>query len=184
MSLLKSDINAIQKGGKAPDFSLLNIDGRTINLNDFKDKILVIIFMCNHCPYVKPKIDEIASIQEDYTDKGVEVVCINSNDPDYDSEDSFDNMKFVASQKGYKYYLFDEIQDVARAYGAVCTPDPYVFDKQHRLVYHGRINDAMSPEDKANKHDLREVLDKLVVGKEIINWFEPSMGCSIKWRSE
>ena len=84
----------------------------------------------------------------------------------------------------YKHYLFDEIQDVARAYGAVCTPDPYVFDKQHRLVYHGRINNAMSPEDKANKNDLRDVLDKLIIGKEILNWFEPSMGCSIKWRSK
>ena len=184
MALLKSNIDALPRGGEAPDFSLLNVDESTVSLKDFKGKAAVIIFMCNHCPYVKPKMSEIAAIQEDYADKEIAMICINSNDPDYDSEDSFDNMKFVASQKGYKYYLFDETQDVARAYGAVCTPDPFVFDKEHRLVFHGRINNAMSPEDKADKHDLREVLDKLVAGEEITGWFEPSMGCSIKWRSD
>ena len=182
MVLLNSNIKGLKKGEKAIDFSLKNVDGKIVSLKDFKGKILVIIFMCNHCPYVKPKMNEIAKIQRDYESKGVAVICINSNDPDYDSEDSFDNMKKIAKQKGYRYYLVDETQEVAKAYGATCTPDPFVFDKSHRVVYHGRINDAMNPEDVPKKHDMMEVLDKVLSGREIKEWFVPSMGCSIKWK--
>ena len=91
-------------------------------------------------------------------------------------------MKKIAKQKGYKYYLVDETQETAKDYGATCTPDPFVFDKNHKVVYHGRINDAMNPEDVPKKHDMREVLDKILSGKEIKEWFVPSMGCSIKWK--
>ena len=182
MALLKSNIKGLKKGEKAANFSLKNIDGKTVKLSDFKGKVLVIIFMCNHCPYVKPKMDEIASIQRDYEDKGVIVIGINSNDPDYDSEDSFENMKKIAKQKEYRYYLVDETQETAKAYGATCTLDPFVFDKNHKVVYHGRINDAVNPGDVPKKHDMREVLDKLLAGKEIKEWFVPSMGCSIKWK--
>ena len=182
MVLLKSNIKGLKKGEKAIYFSLKNVDDKVVKLSDFKGKILVIIFMCNHCPYVKPKMDEIASIQRDYGDKEVIVIGINSNDPDYDAEDSFENMKKIAKQKGYKYYLVDETQETAKDYGATCTPDPFVFDKNHKVVYHGRINDAMNPEDVPKKHDMREVLDKLLAGKEIKEWFVPSMGCSIKWK--
>jgi peroxiredoxin len=182
MVLLKSDAKRLKKGDRAPDFYLKNIDGRYYGLNDFKGKILVIIFMCNHCPYVKAKMDEIASIQNDYEDEGVVVIGINSNDPSYSEEDSYENMQKIAKEKGYKYYLIDETQEVARAYGATCTPDPFVFDKDHRLVYHGRINDAMEPGDKITKNDLREILDKVIKREDVEGWFVPSVGCSIKWK--
>ena len=182
MVLLKSDAKRLQPKDSAPEFSLLNTDGNTISLTDFKGKIAVIIFMCNHCPYVKPKFDEIAKIQNDYANKKVVVIGINSNDPDYDSEDSFENMKELAEEKGYKYYLVDDTQEIAKSYGATCTPDPFIFDKEHKLVYHGRINNAMEPHDTPTKHDMREVLNKLLAGEKIEEWFVPSMGCSIKWK--
>jgi len=182
MVLLKSDSQNLQKGDLAPDFSLKNIDDKAVSLSDFKGKAVVIVFMCNHCPYVKPKMDEIASIQNDYANKDVIVIGINANDPVDYPEDDFEHMKEVAKEHGYKYYLVDETQDVAKTYGATCTPDPFIFDKDHKLVYHGRINNAMEPSDTASKHDMREVLDKLVENKDIEEWFVPSMGCSIKWK--
>ena len=138
--------------------------------------------MCNHCPYVKPKMDEISEIQNEYKDKNVVVIGINSNDPTNYPEDNFEHMQQIAKEKGYDYYLVDETQDVARAYGAVCTPDPYIFDKDHKLIYHGRINNAMDPEDTPTKHDMKEVLDKTAVGEKIEEWFISSQGCSIKWK--
>lgn len=181
MALLKSE-QKLQPGDKAPAFTLKNVTGSMVRLSDFEGKPVVVIFMCNHCPYVKPKMEEIAAIQNDYADKGVVVIGINSNDAENYPEDSFANMKKFAEDFGYDYYLYDESQDVARAYGAVCTPDPFVFDKDHKLVYHGRINDAMSPGDKVSKRDLREVLDKVLAGESVGDWFVPSMGCSIKWK--
>jgi len=183
MSLLKSDMNKLGKGSKAPDFSLKNVNDSMVSPSDFKGKNLVIIFMCNHCPYVKPKMDEIAEIQNEYEDKDVVVIGINANDPTDYPEDDFEHMQEIAKEKGYKYYLVDETQEIAQAYGATCTPDPFVFDKEHNLVYHGRINDEMEPGQGITKHDMKEVLDKLTNNKEIENWFVPSMGCSIKWKN-
>jgi len=182
MVLLKSDCKRLQKGYGAPEFSLKNVDGSTVSISDFKGKALVIIFMCNHCPYVKPKMDEIASIQEDYKDKGIVVIGINANDPVDYPEDNFEHMQEIAKEKGYSYYLIDETQEVAVSYGVTCTPDPFVFDKDHKLVYHGRLNNAMEPDDKPTKHDVKYVLDKMLKGEEIGEWFVPSQGCSIKWK--
>ncbi|MBS3136774.1 thioredoxin family protein [Candidatus Woesearchaeota archaeon] len=184
MVLLKSDPRTLQKGSDAPNFSLKNVDGSIVNLADFKSRIVVIIFMCNHCPYVKPKMGEISSIQEDYRNKGVVVIGINSNDPDFVPEDSFENMQEIAKKFKYEYYLFDETQEVAKKYGATCTPDPFVFDSKHKLVYHGRINDAMNPGDTIKKHVMRKVLNKVVNKEEVEEWFLPSMGCSIKWKGD
>ena len=182
MVLLKSDARKLKKGDKAPDFSLKNVDGSMVSLSDFEGKIVVVIFMCNHCPYVKPKMDEIAAIQNDYMDNGAVVIGINSNDPSNYPEDDFENMKKLAAEKGYKYYLVDETQEVAVAYGATCTPDPFVFDKEHKLVYHGRINDQMGPDDEVTENTMRNVLDKVLAGEEVEEWFVPSQGCSIKWK--
>ena len=182
MALLQSDARKLTPGAKAPEFSLRNVDGKTVNLADFSGKPVVIIFMCNHCPYVKPKMDEIASLQDEYGKKGVVVIGINSNDPANYPEDDAEHMKKIALERGFRYYLVDETQETARAYGATCTPDPFVFDKGHKLIYHGRINDAMNPGDVPKKHDVREVLDAMLAGKQITDWFVPSMGCSIKWK--
>lgn len=180
MVLLQSEIKELQKGDAAPDFSLKNVYEDTVSLSDFKGKPIVVIFMCNHCPYVKPKMSEIAAIQNDYKDFAV--ICINSNDPIEYPEDDFEHMKKIAEKFGYNYYLVDETQDVARAYGAACTPDPFVFDAGHKLVFHGRINDAMNPSDEASESTLRNILDKVREEEEIEEWFVPSMGCSIKWK--
>ncbi len=182
MVLTKSDCKTLNKGDVAPDFSLKNVDGSMFSLSSLRGNPIVIIFMCNHCPYVKPKMDEISAIQRDYRSKGVAVVCINSNDTTNYPEDGFENMQKLAQEKGYQFYLLDETQEVAVAYGATCTPDPFVFDSEHRLVYHGRINNAMEPSDKPTKHDMREVLDNMLAGKEVKDWFRPSMGCNIKWK--
>ena len=182
MVLLESDPKTLKKGALAPDFCLKNVDGKLVSLKDFKDKPVVVIFMCNHCPYVKPKMEEIAKLQDDFETKGVVVLCVNSNDPTDFPEDDFENMKILAEDFGYKYYLVDETQEVAKSYGATCTPDPFVFNSAHRLIYHGRINDAMQPDDKPKRHDLREVLNKLTSHAEIEEWFVPSIGCSIKWK--
>jgi thiol-disulfide isomerase/thioredoxin len=184
MVLTKSAETALKQGDLAPEFTLLNVDGRRYSRTDFSGEILVVVFMCNHCPYVKPKMDEIAAIQDEYRNKDVTVICINANDATNYPEDDFDHMKAIAEEKGYEYYLYDEGQDVALAYGAVCTPDCFVFDKGHRLVYRGRINDAMSPNDTPKQHDIREILDSLISGGSIGEWFRPSMGCSVKWKPE
>jgi peroxiredoxin len=182
MVLLKSDAKKLQPGDAAPMFSLKNVDGNTVSPTQFQNKILVIIFMCNHCPYVKPKMDEIAAIQRDYKEKEVVVIGINANDPADYKEDDFEHMQTIAKQKGYDYYLVDESQEVAQSYGATCTPDPFIFDKEHNLVYHGRINNQMEPHDPVTEHTMRIVLDKLIAGEKIEEWFVPSIGCSIKWK--
>ncbi|MBI5389317.1 thioredoxin family protein [Candidatus Woesearchaeota archaeon] len=182
MVLLQSETQMLKKGDTAPDFSLQNVDGKTVRLSACREKPVVVIFMCNHCPFVKTKFTEIAQLQHDFEKKGVAFLLINPNDADNYSEDSYENMQTLAKEQGYHYYLYDETQEVAKAYGAVCTPDPFVFDKEHKLVYHGRINNAMNPQDKATKHDLREVLDALLLGKAPAQWFVPSQGCSIKWK--
>ncbi len=182
MVLLRSDPKTLQQGSPAPDFSLENVDGKMVSLGDFKGRPVLIIFMCNHCPYVKPKMKEIASIQNEYEKKGLAVLCINSNDPDYVPEDSFENMKSVAKKFGFRCYLFDETQRVARSYGATCTPDPFLFDHSHRLFYHGRINDALNPDDAVKKRIMKDAIGTMLRGEKMVEWFLPSMGCSIKWK--
>jgi len=140
--------------------------------------------MCNHCPYVLAKIDELNKLYSSYRPRQVGFVGINSNNNPEFPEDDFEHMKAFAAEKGIRFpYLFDETQAVAKAYGAVCTPDPFLFDSSMSLVYHGRINDAMSPEAQATKHDLDEALDALLRGSLPRQAFVPSRGCSIKWRA-
>jgi peroxiredoxin len=178
MALLHSQKNALEKGAAAPQFTLKNVNNTNISLSDFKGKPLCIIFMCNHCPYVIPKFEEIGSLQK----KGVPILCICSNDGVQYPADSFENMQVLAKEQNYAYYLHDEDQDVVKQYGAVCTPDAFVFDAEHTLAYHGRINDAMDPEDVATEYTLSNVLDSVIAGKSLDRWFIPSQGCSIKWK--
>jgi len=139
---LTQSFQKLNNGDKAPDFSLQGTDGKTYSLADFKDKeSLLIVFMCNHCPYVKAKIGAIVQLHEKYKDK-VAVVGINSNDPGYEGE-GMENMKGFARERNIGFpYLFDDTQKVARAYGATCTPDPFLFDKEQKLVFHGRKKSA------------------------------------------
>ncbi|MBI5755221.1 thioredoxin family protein, partial [Candidatus Peregrinibacteria bacterium] len=169
---------------KAQPFKLPGVDGKHYSLEDFSDKnILVIIFMCNHCPYVKAVIDRIIEIDRDYAGQGVQMVGINSNEDVTYPDDSFDAMKVFAKKKKIRFpYLRDESQEVAHSYDAVCTPDIFVYDTKRTLVYRGRIDDNWQDVSKTTSHDLRDALSALISGKKPAEHQHPSMGCSIKWK--
>ena len=183
MVLLKSEV-VLKKGDRAPDFNLLGIDDKKHSLSEFRNHPLLVIFMCNHCPYVQAKVGAMNEIYEKANGK-ITMIGINSNDPTNYPDDSFENMKNFAKEKNIKfYYLVDETQEIAKKYGAVCTPDPFLFDKEFRLVFHGRIDNAMKPEDKATEKTMILNIEKLLSGNKIEKDFDPSMGCSIKWKSQ
>ena len=167
MVKLKS-LEMLKTGQKALDFSLKGIDGKTYSLNNFKDaKALLIIFMCNHCPYVKAKHETIINLQAKYKDAGLVVVGINSNESENYPEDSFEGMVETAKEKNFNFvYLHDETQEVAKAYGASCTPDPFLFDAEQKLVYHGRLNDALEPEQEPTTADMDEAIATVLEGKK------------------
>ena len=185
MVLLESQIK-LKTGDQAPEFELLGIDDKRHMLQEYKNNAkyqgLLVIFMCNHCPYVKAKIDAIIEIYEKFNDK-IAIVGINSNDPTNYPDDSFENMKKMVEEKHIKFdYLVDDTQQVARKYGAICTPDPFLFDKEHKLVFHGRIDNAMKPEETATEKTMIKNIERLLEDKKIEKDFEPSIGCSIKWK--
>ena len=165
-------------------FSLPATNGKGYGPIDFADKkALVIIFMCNHCPYVQAVIDRLIAIQTDYADKGVQLIGINANDSENYPEDSFKAMQEWVEERGINFpYLHDESQEVARSYQAQCTPDIYVFDQAKKLAYHGRIDDNWQEESEVTKQDLREALDAIVDDSPAPEPQQPSMGCSIKWK--
>jgi thiol-disulfide isomerase/thioredoxin len=146
-------------------------------------RILVVVFMCNHCPYVIHVQPELIRLAAEYEDRGVQFVGISSNDPVAYPADSFENMASEAQRLGYPFpYLFDKSQGVARAFGAVCTPDIFVYDRSRRLQYHGRLDGSRPGGAPPDGADLRAVLDSLVGGGDPPVEQVPSLGCSIKWR--
>jgi len=185
MTLTPSSYKLLHKESQAPDFSLEGIDGRTYSLGDFKGKkALLIVFMCNHCPYVVPKFGYLVGLQERYGPGGLQIVGINSNDAERYPEDSFEKMKEYAKEHGFNFpYLFDETQEVAKAYGAECTPDPFHYDSEMRLRYHGRFDDAHG---KSHEHgstsEMEDAIKQVLAGEEVTVETLPSMGCNIKWR--
>lgn len=170
-------------GSSAPDFSLKGVDNKTYALHDFTSKSLLIVFMCNHCPYVKARVDDLVKLQKKFSKNDLQIVGINSNDPAYEDE-GFDNMVKFSDDYSLNFpYLIDDSQEVAKRYGAVCTPDPFLFDADKKLVFHGRINDALDPTSKPTINTMEENIKSLLNGKKIQNDFDPSIGCSIKWKS-
>ena len=169
---------------KAPDFKLPGVDGKAYSLSDFKGKkILIIVFMCNHCPYVQGSIERIKSIHADYGIKGVQVVGINSNDQVNYPEDSFEKMIEYSKNKKYNFpYLRDEDQTVANLYGAQCTPECFVFDGHRNLRYHGRIDNSPKDANSVQTTDLRNAVESLIHDKKVAIELAPAIGCSIKWR--
>lgn len=192
MALTQSTMMAL--GSKAPDFSLLATDGSTVSLADFSQaKALVVLFICNHCPYVIHIAPSLAKLAKEYQEKGVAFVAINSNDTDAYPADSFANMKLEREKRNYTFsYLFDETQAVAQRYGAACTPDIYVFDGDQSLVYRGEFDGTRpnrissgnydSSVNPANGASLCKALDLLLAGEKIPEDQYPSMGCNIKWK--
>jgi peroxiredoxin len=184
MVLLESKIS-LKTGDSAPGFLLMGIDDKMHSLDSYSEsKGLLIIFMCNHCPYVKAKIDAIKQIHEKFNEN-IALVGINSNDSIEYPDDSFENMKKIANEKGIKFdYLVDEKQDIAKKYGAVCTPDPFLFDQNRKLIFHGRIDNAMNPDDTATENTMQKNIEKYLAGEKIEKDFDPSIGCSIKWKGQ
>ncbi|NBB72164.1 MAG: redoxin domain-containing protein [Bacteroidetes bacterium] len=190
MAVTKSQMT--QLGQSAPDFSLPianpsvdDLKGGTRRLGDYADaEALVVVFMCNHCPYVKHLEDALVDTARAYQAQGVQFVGISSNDAEQYPDDSFERMAERAREKDYSFpYLYDESQEVAQAYKATCTPDFFVYDADRKLVYRGRF-DATRPNqgDAATGRDLRQALDELLDDGEVHIEQKPSMGCNIKWK--
>lgn len=174
-------------GTKAPDFHLPDTEGKSFALDDFKDApALLVIFLCNHCPYVKHVRHELARLGRDYQNKGVAVVGISSNDVATHPDDSPEMMRKEKAEVGYTFpYLYDESQEVARAYQAACTPDFFLFDGDRKLVYRGQLDDSRpgNPVPVTGK-DLRDALDAVLAGTPVPDKQRPSMGCNIKWKTD
>lgn len=172
-------------GTEAPDFELPDTEGNTVRLDDFEDApALLVVFMCNHCPYVKHVREGLVELTRKYMDKGVAVVAISSNDVEAYPQDSPERMKQEAEQHGYPFpYLYDETQEVAKAYRAACTPDFYVFDEDQKLVYRGQMDDSRPGSDvPVTGKDLRAALDAVLEGRPVPGDQKPSAGCNIKWK--
>jgi peroxiredoxin len=175
----------IPLGTAAPEFHLPDTDGRTVSLEDFKSApALLLIFLCNHCPYVKHVRHELARLCKDYQAKGVAVCGISSNDATTHPDDGPAMMAREKVEVGYSFpYLYDESQTVAQAYQAACTPDFFIFDKSQKLVYRGQM-DASRPGNfiPVTGNDLRAALDAVLAGKTPTDEQRPSIGCNIKWK--
>ena len=172
-------------GMKAPAFALPGTDGKTHSLDDFKAAPAVLVmFICNHCPFVKHVRSELAKLGKEYQQRGVAVIAINSNDVAKYPDDSPAKMKEEARTAGYTFpYLFDESQEVAKAYGAACTPDFFVFDKNRTLAYRGQLDDSRPGSGvPVTGKDLRAALDATLAGKPVPGEQRPSIGCNIKWK--
>jgi peroxiredoxin len=175
-------------GTEAPPFSLPDpATGATVGLDDFADSpALLVVFMCNHCPYVKHLADGLATVTSDYIDRGVAVVAIQSNDVDNYPDDAPDRMVDEKARRGYRFpYLYDETQDVAKAYRAACTPDFFLFDGARRLAYRGQFDDSRPSNGlPVTGTDLTAAVDALLAGDTPSRDQKPSIGCNIKWRPE
>ena len=179
--------NMMPLGTKAPEFSLFDtVSGNRLNLDSLRGQLgTLIMFICNHCPYVKHVQEELARIGNEYPAKGINVVAISSNDVDNYPDDSSENMKIIAQSMNYNFpYLYDESQEVAKAYDATCTPDFFLFDKDLICVYRGQL-DGSRPgnEIPVTGSDLRQALDAIINNSQVSPNQKPSIGCNIKWKS-
>jgi peroxiredoxin len=171
-------------GTPCPDFRLPGVDGRLHARDDFgASPVLVVMFICNHCPYVQAVEDRLIRLGRELGPRGAQLVGICANDAATYPDDAFDKLAARARSRGYSFpYLHDETQEIARAFGAVCTPDIFVYDRSRRLAYRGRIDDSWKDEAKVQRHELAEAIEALLAGQAPPAVQRPSMGCSIKWR--
>jgi peroxiredoxin len=186
--MARTESTMVELGTKAPHFELPDVvSGRTVNLHDFDDKkALLVMFICRHCPYVKHVQQELAQIGKDYQAKSLGIVAICSNDADAYPEDRPESLREQALEVGFNFpYLYDESQDVARAYQAACTPDFYLFDQSRHLVYRGQLDDSRPGNGiPVTGRDLRAAIDAVLNGQPVSAAQKPSVGCSIKWREK
>lgn len=183
MSLTESD-SVLGVGDDAPDFELENYEGQKVSLTDLEnyDGVLL-IFMCNHCPYVQAQTEELRKLNDEF--QSIAIVGINSN-ADTHPMDSVDKMEdFVEDhdlESEHFYYLVDDNQEVAEAYEAECTPDPFLLDWRHKIYYKGRLNDKKGPNEEVKNRDMKKAIDKMLKRKEPPQDQKPSQGCNIKWK--
>jgi thiol-disulfide isomerase/thioredoxin len=181
-----TESNMLPLGTKAPSFSLPDtVSGQNLTFDDCKGEIgTVVLFLCNHCPYVIHVNSELVRVAKDYATKGIKCLAISSNDVENYPDDSPDKMGIVAKVLRYSFpYMYDEDQAVAKAYDAACTPDIYVFDKEDKLYYRGRLDDSRPKNDKPlSGKDLRQALDLMIDNKPAPEIQHPSAGCNIKWK--
>ncbi len=191
MALTES--NMLRLDSELPEFSLPNVDGKIVASRDFTDQPLLVMFICNHCPYVKHVAPELVRLANDYLGKGIGIVAIQSNDVENYPDDSPEKMQAEVTERGYPFpYLYDESQNVAVRFTAACTPDFFLFDKDHKLVYRGRLDETrptrvesgvyVSSGIEPNGRDLRAALDAVLAGEKPDENQLPSMGCNIKWK--
>lgn len=185
--MAKTESRMLPLGTPAPDFALPDtVSGRTVRLDDVAgDKGTLVMFICNHCPFVKHVLDELVRLGHDYGDRAIGLVAISSNDVTGYPQDRPERMKELAESAGFTFpYLYDEHQNTARAYNAACTPDFYLFDSQRKLVYRGQV-DGSRPGNSVpvTGADVRAALDALLDGKPVAKDQKPSIGCNIKWKS-
>lgn len=182
--MVKTASTMLQLGTRAPEFSLSNIDSSVVSLADFADKKgLLVVFMCNHCPFIKHLRKELAEFCNEYQGKGLGVVGISSNDVANYPDDSPEKMAEEAADAGYQFpYLYDESQEVAKAYKAACTPDFFLFDADMTLAYRGQFDDSRPGNDlPVTGADLRAACDQVLSGESVPVEQKPSIGCNIKW---
>lgn len=173
-------------GTEAPDFRLPDYDGQLVARDDFRGrKGLLVVFMCNHCPFVKHVAAQLSQIGDEYQAKGIGMVGISSNDISSHPDDAPAKMKVEATEQGYRFpYLYDETQSVAQSYRAACTPDFYLFDAQFKLIYRGQLDETRPKQGSvATGKDLRAALDALLAGQPQPQPQRPSIGCNIKWKA-
>ncbi len=183
MSLTPSTM--LELGTPAPDFQLKDTEGNNVGLSDFSDKsALLVVFMCNHCPYVIHIADAFSAFANEYQPKGLGIVAISANDAANYPDDGPEKMAEEAKTRGYTFpYLYDEDQEVAKAYRAACTPDFFLFDGGRKLVYRGQFDASRPGNDKAvTGTDLRQAADNVITGQKPDAEQVPSMGCNIKWK--
>ena len=176
----------LELGQSAPDFKLPGVDGKTYSLASFKDaKALIVVFSCNHCPFVLGSEDRMIQLYRDYTPKGVAMVAINSNETVNHPTDSFEHMVQHAKEKKLPWpYVRDDSQDVAKAYGGLRTPHFYVFDGKRRLAYTGRMDDNPREASLAKTHELRDALDAILAGRKPAVALTNPIGCNVKWKNQ
>ena len=173
-------------GQSCPDFELIGVDGKMHKLEDFKSaRALLIMFICNHCPYVIAVQDRLIALGRLFANLQVKIVAISSNDAGRYPADSLENMKRLSVEKGFPFpYLFDESQTVAHAFGAVCTPDFFLYNGDRELVYRGRLDDSWKDPSKVESEDLKAAISAVLTNDYISDEQSPSMGCSIKWKEK
>ena len=186
--MVRTASTMMELGTVAPAFSLVDTDGQTVGSESFAGKkCLLVMFICNHCPYVIHVADQLAAIGRDYADRDLQIVAISSNDAEAYPDDAPEKMGLEKQRRGYGFpYCYDGDQSVAKAYGAACTPDFFLFDKDQRLVYRGQLDSSrpkMDPPMPVTGEDLRSAIDAVIEGREVPGDQKPSIGCNIKWKA-